>query len=132
MANRERGETTLIVNNERSSYHGREFTLKLGMNAAVSLEQKTKKRIGQLIQESTALSFESMRYIVWMLLQKFHAADFKTPEQAGDLLDDIGMGQFGSILQQVAEVNQPDTTDPQPAQGGNGDDSTSPRDALPH
>jgi hypothetical protein len=124
MANPERGEVALVV-------AGRAYTLKLSMNAAVTLERKLKKRIGQIMQEASALSFESIRLVVWLLLQKHHAEDFTTEDKAGELIDDAGGVQvFFSALQALTEANQPEgvAADPPEAQDGTGERSTSPPD----
>ena len=98
MTNIERGEIDLTIDSEGSKYHGRTFTLKLSMNAAVAVEQKTKKRIGQLYQEASALGFESIRYIVWALLQKHHGKEFKTEVEVGDLMVIRDCGAYAAVM----------------------------------
>lgn len=109
MANPERGEVALKVKDKT-------FTLKLSMNAAVSLQKKTGKKIGQLLNECSSLDFETIRTLVLMLLQKYHADEFKTEEQAGDLIDDAGgIAVFSDALTNLMDVNKPD-----PASTGDG------------
>lgn len=124
MANPERGEVALKVKD-------RTFTLKLSMNAAVSLQKKTGKKIGQLLNECTSLDFETIRTLVLMLLQKYHADEFKTEEQAGDLIDDAGgIAVFSDALTSLMDVNKPDVTSeganrpPSAQPSGTGDSST--------
>lgn len=104
MTSEQRGVAKVTVNNEDSRFHGKTFTLQMSMNAAVKVEQTTKKRIGQLYQEAAALGFESIRIVVWALLQKHHAQEFKAVESAGELIDDVGgIGIFFQALMRLSD-----------------------------
>lgn len=104
VANRERGEVAIEVN-------GKPYVLKLSMNAAVQLEGKTGKKIGGLLAEAVSLDFAAIRDIVWLLLQKHHADEFTTAEQAGNFIDDAGgVDRFFAALEELGKANAPDTT----------------------
>lgn len=126
LANPERGEVSMDI-------AGTTYTLKLSMNAAVALERKLKKRIGQLLAEVNALGLDATRTMVWLLLQKHHAADFKTEDAVGNLIDDAGGIQaFFETLKALFEANAPETAagadgqppNPPDAQAGTADAST--------
>ena len=125
MANPERGEVPLTVNGET-------YTLKLSMNAAVILQKKTNRKIGQLLADCSNLDFEAIRSLVWMLLQKYHAAKFKTEEQVGELIDEAGgIGLFSDALGDLVKLNAPDPATgegsdrpPSAQPSGTGDNST--------
>src|SRR5687768_13606864 len=108
MANPERGEVTLIVKRgPKGDEQEHEYTLKLGMNASVSLQNKRKKTLSQIVAEVETLDMASVRDIAHMLLQKYHAEEFNTVEKAGDLIDDAGgLLPFFSAFKQLMELNQ--------------------------
>lgn len=119
MANPTRGEVRIDVN-------GKPYTLKLTMNAGAVLQARTKRTVGELMAAASALDFAAIRSVVWMLLQKHHADEFKTEEQAGDFIDDAGgVPGISDAISAVVMVNQPpdtgeaaDATHPQTAQAG--------------
>lgn len=100
MANSERGEIEIIVNDKP-------YTLKVTMNASIAIQTRTKKTMGELINAATALDFEAIRDVVFMLLQKHHAAEFKTLTSVGDFIDDAGgVAAFFNALEQLAKANE--------------------------
>jgi hypothetical protein len=104
MANIERGEVELVVGDES-------YTLKLSMNAAVQLEARQKRKIGEILNDAESLDFTAIRDIVWVLLQKFHAAKFKTPEAVGNFMDEAGGAKvFFETLAKLAAANKPEGT----------------------
>lgn len=118
--NVERGEIEVEVD-------GKAYTLRLGMNAAAAFEKKHNRKIGELVANAASLSFTDIRDLVWLLLQKHHSADFRTAEQAGDLIDNAGgVGVFFEALDQIVKANQPSPgseeakTNPPVAQAGIG------------
>jgi hypothetical protein len=112
MANPERGEVRLAVN-------GDSYTLKLSMNAAATLQKQTGKTIGKLLGECSDLDFVSIRSVIWMLLQKYHAEQFKTEAKVGDFIDDSGgLSVFIDAINNVVEINQPEVQ-PEAGAGGN-------------
>lgn len=109
MANIERGEVEVIVNDKP-------YTLKVTMNASVAMQTRTKKTMGELLGAAAALDFEAIRDVVFMLLQKHHAAEFKTLSSVGDFIDDAGgVATFFSTLEQLAKANE-DPANPPNAQ----------------
>jgi hypothetical protein len=120
-ANPERGEVDITVD-------GKTYTLKLSMNAAATLQGRTKKTIGTLMDEATALDFVAIRSIVWLLLQKHHAADFKTEDKVGEFMDDAGgVAPFFDALQTLGKANSagPDPNATAQETNGTGANSTS-------
>lgn len=113
MANIERGEVELVVND-------RVYTLKLTTNAAIAMQTRTKKTFGQLAASAVELDIEAIRDIIFMLLQKHHAQEFKTLTSVGEFIDDAGgVKVFFETLEKLQAANQAaeDAANPQTAQG---------------
>ena len=120
MANIERGEVEIVVNDKP-------YTLKLTMNSSIATQTRTKKTIGELLSAAVALDFEAIRDVVFVLLQKHHAAEFKTLSSVGEFIDDAGgVKAFFATLEQLAKANE-DPSNPQTAQATTptGDDLSS-------
>lgn len=121
MANPERGEVELTVG-------GESYSLKLSTNIAASMQAKHRKSLGQLLREVDDLDVVSTRAILWALLQKHHAGQFKTEEQVGTLMDDAGMKPIIDAIGKVLELNN-GPADPNPkaqeTTTGDGTSSTS-------
>jgi hypothetical protein len=114
-ANAERGEVDLEIKNGDGEVE-RSYVLKLSMNAAVALQRKHKKSMAQIFSEVERLDFEAMREIAFMLLQKHHSGDVKTPEQAGDIIDDAGgPDRFFGVYKALIEANVPRDAEGKPA-----------------
>jgi len=110
MANIERGEIEIVVNDKP-------YTLKVTMNASIAVQTRTKKTIGDLINAATAMDFEAIRDVVFMLLQKHHAAEFKTLSSVGDFIDDAGgVAVFFASLERLAKANEVPGENPPSAQ----------------
>lgn len=135
-ANPERGEVALVLPPKEEGGEPRSYTLKLSMNAAVLLEARLKRKVGEILGDAAMLSFTSIRDIVWLLVQKHHSDVFKDNEEGrkrvGDLIDDAGgVKAFFDTLQQLGALNTPEDkggsgSRPQKtALDGVGDDSTS-------
>jgi hypothetical protein len=109
MANPERGEVGLTATRTVDGQpQTKEYTLKMSTNAAVALQRKCKKPMSEIVAHVEKMDFEAIRDIAFMLLQKHHADEIKTQEQAGDVLDDLGsIGKFFDAFRQLMEVNQP-------------------------
>lgn len=126
MANIERGEIDITVNDKT-------YTLKLSMNAAATAQSRTKRTMGELLEAAQALDFVAIRDLMWVLLQKYHAADFKTVEQVGNLIDDGGgLAKFFESIAELSKANGGATApaaegaagNPPQAQAGTSVDST--------
>jgi hypothetical protein len=108
MANPEKGEVELVIPATEEKPE-RRYTLKLSMNAAVTVERRLKKSLGQLVKDAANLEFDSIRCLTWLLLQKRHAKEFKTEDQAGDLIDEAGgPGPFFAAISELNRLNSPD------------------------
>jgi hypothetical protein len=121
MANPEKGEAEVIVN-------GKPYTLKMSINAAAICQHRHKKTGGALLREAEDLDFVSIRALVWVLLQKFHAKEFPTEERVGEFMDEAGgLNFFLKAIQLLAEINSAGPDPNLTAQGtnGTGESSTS-------
>lgn len=126
VANPERGEVGLTVTRGDET---REYILKLTTNAAVMMQKRLKKPLAQIVADLERLDMESVRDLAFMFLQKYHKDEFKTVEQAGDLVDDAGgLGPFFQAFKQLIAANDPGESaagNPQTAQPKTTGDSTS-------
>ncbi len=130
MANPERGEVALVITRSCNGLDAqKEYTLKLSMNAVVNLQARRKKPMSEIVAEVELLDFASIRDIAFVLLQKYHAAEFDTLEKVGDLMDDAGgIAKFFEAFQLLMELNAGTTrgdgaAHPQTAQALTGVDS---------
>lgn len=119
MANRERGEVEVLL-------EGIPYTWRLTTNAACALETRTGQKFGEVVLAVDGMSLRAMRDLVWLALQDYHAAEFRTVESAGEFIDRIGMVAAMEKVRELFEANQPRGTapaaDPQ-TPAGSGDDS---------
>jgi hypothetical protein len=125
--NSETGDVTVPVVTASGT---REYTLKLSMNASVQLQKRRKQPLGEIVKDFTQMNAESMIEILFVLLQRHHALEIKTHEQAGDVLTDMGPRTFFAAFQSVMEHGAPegaaDTANPPKAAANpTGDGSTS-------
>jgi hypothetical protein len=123
IANRERGEVDLTVEREGSTVT---FVLKLSMNAAVALEKRRGKSVGEVLQELARMDFVSIRDVMHLLLQKHHAKEFSQIEAVGNLCDEIGLVKAVEAINAVMEANAPEGKgNPPTAAASTGDSSSS-------
>jgi hypothetical protein len=126
MANPERGEVAIIVNDKP-------YTLRLTTNAIAETEARTKKKFSELLADIDLISFTAIRDLCWLLLRKHHKEQFKTLDAVGDWIDDAG--GFVVLAQTISEavaLNRPESTgegaaspaNPPPAQPGTGASSS--------
>ncbi len=105
-ANPERGEVDFPVKSADGAVE-KNYVLKLSINAAVTLQKKLKKPMAEIVQGLDKMDFETIREIAFMLLQKHHAEDVKTPDAAGDVVDDGGgVQKFALAFQSLITANQ--------------------------
>jgi hypothetical protein len=94
MANRERGEMTLVAGEVV-------YTLKLTTNACCDLEERS----GQLFDDVTRAvnkgSVKAVRWLLWAALQAYHADTVKGPPDVGPIIDAAG-GLLGVVQQLTA------------------------------
>lgn len=139
MANEERGEVSVTVKRKVKREPDGElvpvdktYTLKLSMNVAAKVEAQTKKKIGDHIALAGEMDFTAIRLLVWLLLQKYHAEEFKTIEQAGDFVDDAGGAKvFFDTLRKLQELNEAPAKPEAEGDGGAAPDALDPLDAAP-
>lgn len=107
MANAMNGEIALEAG-------GKMYTLAVGMNTLVALEQlfSTAER-RMTYQEVIALanrnSFTHIRGLLWAMLRKHHRE--MTPDQVGDLIDEVGLFAIDQRLQDAVREMVPDAAD---------------------
>lgn len=133
MANPERGEVRLEV-------EGTTYTLKITMGAAIELQQKKSKSMGQLFADVADMDVDAIVGLVWASLQAHHPRQFKTEQNVIALMDSSGsfpnvLTPFVTALVELIDLNKATTkagesTNPLPAQtGGTVENSTSKPDA---
>ena len=87
-ANPERGELAVTVTRDDGTE--KSYVLRMRMNALCALQQRTKKTYGELIADMSMMNVESVRELLWAVLQPYHANEFKSINLVGDLIDDMG------------------------------------------
>lgn len=112
VANPERGEVDLEVHTAEGTKH---YTLKLSINAAVALQAKRKKTMGEIVQELSTMDFNTIRSLAFVVLQKHHKDEITTEEKAGDVIDDAGgVVPFMAAMRQLLEMGQKAANDANP------------------
>jgi hypothetical protein len=106
----------------------REYTLKLGMSAAVKLQQRRKRALGEIVQGFGNMDIEDMRDVLFVLVQRHHKDEIKTFEQAEELLEDMTAPLFFAAFKALMEYGAAEGAEanpPAPAPIPTGDSSTS-------
>ena len=123
--NPETGEVTVAV---RRNGETKEYTLKLTMKAAIQLQQRRKKTLGEIVQACAAVDADYLCDVLFVLLQPHHKDEFKTVDQAGELLDDMRLlvfvAAFNKLMDAGGVENNP-ANPPTAAAIPTGDGSTS-------
>lgn len=119
MANRERGEIEIIVKEKP-------YTLKVSTNAMAVIQTRHKKTLGDMLAGFGTLDVIAIRSVVWVLLQKHHAKQFTTEEQAGEFIDDAGgLAVVMNILTELVAANNEGANPPTAQEpSGTGESST--------
>ncbi len=125
MANRERGEIEVVVNDKP-------YTLRLSTNAICELQARTKKTYGDLINAVAGMDILAMRDMVWSALKPYHANEFKSGESVGQWMDDVGgIAGTAQTMKELLVLNSPkkvqgngNPTQDGEAASGTGDSST--------
>lgn len=95
MANRERGEMRLQAG-------ATEYTLRLTLNAACELEDRSGKTLQELQTAAvTRGSMTAFRWLLWGALQDRHGDSVKTPQDAGQVLE--AAGGIEALIDRMAE-----------------------------
>jgi hypothetical protein len=94
MANRERGEMTLVAGAQT-------YTLRLTTNACCELEDRSGKHLDDIFRSAYEGGIRDLRWLIWAALQDRHADAANTPADAGRIIDDAG-GIQGVLQQMIA------------------------------
>ena len=89
MANPHRGEVGFTA-------LGKNWTLKYGANALATLEKRFDTKLSRLGEILADVSVGEMIIFMAAGLQKYHPG--VTDEQAGDIMDDVGLQQAGGLI----------------------------------
>lgn len=89
--NPETGDVTVTIATKAGT---KDYVLKMSANAAVQLQQRRKMPLGDIVKGFSSMDIESMRDVLFVLLQRHHAAEIKTHEAAGLVLDDLKPTRF--------------------------------------
>jgi hypothetical protein len=135
-ANPGRGELDIVV--ARTGADGQQtdhtYTVKLTMKAAIQVERLMKKPFREVVVAAVRGDYAAIQAVIFMSLQKYHAPEFQTMDQAGELIDDAGgvdaffgrvMGIFDTGQPQAADEGGVGVADPPDAQAGTSDASKS-------
>lgn len=126
----ERGELDIEVD-------GRILTLKVTMGAARVAQKRSKKTMGELWLAGKRIDVEAIRELTWVMLQAYHADEFKTLDSTDVVFDWFGGPQAffdymefmelesekRSAALRAAPGDGASAENPQPAQAGTGRDS---------
>lgn len=120
MANRERGEIAV------TTFDGVEYTIAPCFNALCEVKDRFGAKVSEILllcQDGDPLA---IRAFLWVLLQKFHAADFQTFESVGAWIDTIP-GGADRVLGESFAANRDagaELANPPKAQTGTGEGSS--------
>lgn len=126
MANPEKGEVDLVVGDKT-------YVLRIRTNTVCEIEAKSGKAWGDLWQDVKQTNIQSMRTLLFALLQPYHKKEFPTMDAVGDLIDQMhGTVDVFDVLLRILTVNKPPAKDakegdanPPVAQPGTGTSSIS-------
>jgi len=85
----------------------RTYLLVESMNAYCRMETLLAARTSELVLEAAAGGMRATRALLWAHLQARHGEEFPTVEQAGDLVDTVGLETVWQQLQALAGVEAP-------------------------
>ena len=104
MANRARGEVSI--------QHGRKrYTLRPTLTAYCDLEDRLDKDHAAIMVEAARGSARATRALIWAYLQAKHGAEFPALEDAGHLIDEIGLDKVQDALGALEAANKADEGD---------------------
>jgi hypothetical protein len=100
-ANPERGELALDVN-------GQTYTLRMRLNALCALQKRMGKSYGEIFASISMQDVEAIREMFFAYLQPYHSKQFKTQEQVGDLIDEMGGHVVAiGVITDLYKLNRP-------------------------
>lgn len=126
-ANPEQGEVDIEI-------AGDVYTLKLSMRAAKSVQQRTKKTVGELFMAAQRLDYDAISELMSALLQHHHGDQFKKVSEVDALLDRAGgpkvFFDYCEAIQSIEPAGEAPGVEgaernPPVAQGGTGEGSVS-------
>lgn len=85
----------------------RTYTLVESMNSYCAVEVMTGKTTSALVIEAAGGGMVATRALLWAHLQFHHAEEFRTVDQAGALVDAVGLEIVWQQLQALAGVDTP-------------------------
>lgn len=100
-ANPERGEI------EVTTESGKTYVLRPSLQACCVVQQKLKKKYGQIEVDALTGDSEAMRAMFWTYLQAHHKDEAATVEDAARLVDEIGLFEVGRAIGELMELNKP-------------------------
>lgn len=107
------------------------YVFRPSVNSLAKLETLVGKRTPVIMQEALLGSLLAQQQLLWSYLQKFHGEEVDSFEKAGNLIDEIGLdvidakfNELNALTNEAAEKGG-EGGDPQTAQAGTGDGSTS-------
>ena len=122
MANRERGEVELVVNDKP-------YTLRLTTNAICELQERTKLTLVELINSLQSLDMVNMRALVGAALKPYHAKEFTDMAKVGAFMDDAGGIRGGVDSPVIRTLRELFALNQQPEERQNGSGGGNPPDA---
>lgn len=129
MANKERGEVSLVARDKT-------YTLVMTTNGACELENACGRSLDDIFAGALRGKLVDVRWMIWGTLQAHHADEIKTPQDAGNFIDDAGgLLVVANAINGFMQANADTSTDkkagksgapadPPDAQAVNGNDST--------
>lgn len=100
-ANPERGEV------EVTSEDGTTYVLRPSLQACCVVQNKLKKKFGQIEADALTGDSEALRAMLWTYLQARHKDVAASFEDAAALVDEIGLFAVGRAIGELMELNKP-------------------------
>jgi Phage tail tube protein, GTA-gp10 len=101
MANRERGEASLVVD-------GRTYTLRPSVNVLCDLEDAFNQSLTEIIARASTGDLRAIRGLLFAYLQEAHGDEFQTPKDVGTWITKAGgLSAVEGALQEVQQLNAP-------------------------
>jgi hypothetical protein len=110
LANKHRSEVTLRVTG------GRKYTLRLGSNQLVEMEQAVGQKIPAIgaMMQSGNFGIADVRAMLWAALQKHHKQECASLEDAGDIMDEAGFERTVTAVGEAFGLAFPDAVEDNP------------------
>lgn len=109
MTNEERGEVQV------EGKDGKTYTLRPSLQSFCFVQNKLKKKFGEVEVEALEGDSECLRALLWAYLQAHHREEAGTFEQAAEIVDQLGVFAVMRALGRLMELNKPPEKDKAPA-----------------